>query len=359
MDDAKDPVAVIGGGIAGAAACLRLCALGRLPLWIAPRAEAADKPGEHLAPAARGLLARIDAGHLLDSPRHREANSMLSAWGSERIEERNAILQLQGAGTVLDRPAFEADLTSLALTRGARRMDASVDRVARASHGWRITAGGEDISAKFVIDASGRAAVLARDQGQRFRADQLSALVIFLEQDAESDVEPTRATLVEAVAEGWWYASLLADGRLAVNFFTDPDLVPRGATRDVAIFKEMVEKTLYINRWITEAGFRLEESPSLVSAGTTWIAPAAGADWAAVGDASAAFDPLSSFGMTTALWTAITAAEGAVGEEGGARDRLQSFVEKVAVGVQNYLEAREKVYAMEERFREAEFWRRR
>ena len=353
MQEASAPVAVIGGGIAGAAACLRLGGLGIAPLWIAPAMEVADKPGEHLAPAARELLARIDVGHLLDDPRHREANSMLSAWGSERIEERNAILQLQGAGVVLDRRAFETDLVSLALSRGARRVNASVDKISRDGAGWRITAGDEQHSAGFVIDATGRAAILARDHGQRFRADQLAALVTFPRQNSTSDVEPTRATLIEAVADGWWYASLLADGRLALNYFTDPDLLPRGVTREPAVFKDLLGQTQYINRWVEEAEFMVDAAPTLASAGTTWIAPAAGQGWAAVGDASAAFDPLSSFGMTTALWTAITVAEGVAGGDLGA------YPGKVAIGVQDFLTTRAKVYAVKQRFADRPFWSRR
>jgi flavin-dependent dehydrogenase len=354
-----DPVAVIGGGIAGAAACLRLKALGLDPVWIAPDQEPGDKPGEHLAPAARGLLTRIDAGHLLDRDCHREANSMLSAWGSERIAERNAIVQLQGAGTIVDRPTFERDLVDLASARGLRRIDGVVEAVARAGDIWHLTVTGRTVRAKFVIDASGRAAVLARERAQRFRADQLAALVVFIEQDPASDVDPTRATLIEAVSDGWWYASLLADGRLVVNYYTDPDLLPRDVTRDPAAFQALVENTLYIGKWINEAEFRPRDAPSLVSAGTTWLAPAAGEGWAAVGDAAAAFDPLSSHGMTTALWTAITAAEAVSAMMAGDVGGLRHYVEQVAEGVQDFLVARNQVYGVEQRFADCRFWERR
>ena len=359
MRDEVDPVAVIGGGIAGAAACLRLKALGLDPVWIAPEQDMVDKPGEQLAPAARSLLERIDAANLLDRPCHREANSMLSAWGSERIAERNAIVHLEGPGTVVDRVAFERDLVGLALARGVRRIDGTVEAVVRDGGDWVLTIAGETSRAGFVIDASGRAAVLARDQGQRFRADQLAALVAFIDQDPMSDVEPTRATLVEAVADGWWYASLLADGRLTVNYYTDTALLPRDVTRDPAVFQALVENSLYIGKWITEADFRLREPPSLVSAGTTWLAPAAGEGWAAVGDAAAGFDPLSSHGMTTALWTAITAAEAVPSVLAGDDEGLRDYVGRVAEGVQDFLVSRARVYGVERRFAEQPFWQKR
>lgn len=359
MVDGYATVAVVGGGIAGAASCLRLRGLGLDPLWISPAREDGDRPGEHLAPTARGLLRRIDAGHLLDNPRHREANSMMSAWGSERLDERNSILQLQGPGIVVDRPAFERDLVDLALTQGVRRIVATVDAVSRDGGVWRLDADSRTMTADFVIDASGRTAVLARGEGSRFRADRLAALVLFALQDSDSDVEPTRATLIEAVADGWWYAALLADGRLALNYYTDPDLLPRDASHEPAVFRALARETLYVGRWIEEAGFRLDTAPRLVSAGTTWIAPAAGTGWAAVGDAAAAFDPLSSFGMTTALWTAITASEAVLSTLASDSTGLLNYVGKVAGGVQDFLESRTKVYAAERRFADAVFWSRR
>src|SRR5690606_17234956 len=116
------PVAVIGGGIAGAAACITLASAGLKPLWIAPDARTGDKPGEHLAPAARPLLAKLGALDLVARPEHRSANVMLSSWGSDHLVERHAMVHLEGPATVLNRTAFEADLVELALAAGAERV---------------------------------------------------------------------------------------------------------------------------------------------------------------------------------------------------------------------------------------------
>ncbi|SMF20322.1 Dehydrogenase (flavoprotein) [Tistlia consotensis] len=352
------PVAVVGGGLAGAAACLRLAQLGLRPLWIGPAAEAGDRPGEHLAPAARPLLATLGALALLERPGHRPANALLSAWGGPRLAERNAILHLEGPGRVLDRPAFERDLAALALASRAQRVEAALEAADCAEGVWRLRAGGSEARARFLLDASGRAAVVARSRTQRFRADRLAALWAFLEQDPASDVEPTPATLIEAAPDGWWYAALLADGRLALDWFSDPDLLPPDATRGTAALEALLAGSRQVGRWIAEAGFRLA-APRLASAGTTWLAPAAGEGWAAVGDAAAAFDPLSSHGMTTALWTAITAAEAAAAALAGDPAPLARYAAAVAAGVQDFLAARSRLYAAEPRFAERPFWQRR
>lgn len=353
------PIAVVGGGIAGAAACLRLAALGLPPLWIAPPAPAGDRPGEQLSPAARPLLARLGAADLLDAPGHRPANALFSAWGSELLAERNAAVHLEGPPVVLDRPAFEAALSARAEAACARRLAAPLEQAERRDDGWRLAAAGGAGSARFLLDASGRAAAVASRRASRFRADRLAALCSFLRRDPAGEVEPTRATLIEAVAGGWWYAALLGDGRLALVFYSDPDLLPAGATRDAAVLRDLLAGSRFVGRWVAEAGFLVEVPPRLASAGTTWLAPAAGAGWAALGDAAAAFDPLSSHGMTSALWGGVAAAEAAAAALAGDQDAPAAYAARVAAGVEDFLASRREVYGRERRFAAEPFWQRR
>lgn len=358
-------IAVIGGGIAAMAAILRLRAGGADPLWIAPRADGGDIPGEHLSPAARPLLAEIGAAHLLEDARHREAQSVFSAWGSPHLAERAGIVHLEGPGLVLDRAAFEEGLRGLTGAQGVAPVEAKLDRLSRGKDGlWRLgTSDGASYRSRFILDGSGRAAVvaglMAGDHAGRFRADRLIALCAFLPQAPDAEVMPTRATLLETMPEGWWYATLLGDGRLAVNFYTDPDLLPREATKDTEVLDRLLGASSFVGRWVMEADFQLTQPPALRSAGTTWLAPATGEGWAAIGDAAAAFDPLSSHGMTTALWSGIRAADAARALFDGDKAPLASYAAAVAHGVQDFLESRAAVYGEERRFADAPFWRRR
>ncbi|UUX48373.1 glycine oxidase maturase GoxB [Nisaea acidiphila] len=360
-------IAVVGSGIAATAAVIRLLRQGHDPLWIAPELVAEDIPGEHLSPAARPMLEEIGASGLLAKACHRAEQSVFSAWGSDRLAERSGIVHLEGPGTVLDRSVFERDLRALAIASGAWPVAARLTDVSREDGYWDIEVDdGARIgrsAARFILDGSGRAAVVAGvqapDHAARFRSDRLVALCAFLPQEQGAAVVPTRATLLETVPDGWWYACLLADGRLVLNFYTDPDLLPREATRTLEPFRALLADTSYVARWVEEAGFRQEAPPNLVSAGTTWLAPAAGEGWAAIGDAAAAFDPLSSHGMTTALWSGIRGAEAAAGSLGGDSAALTVYAEKVAQGVQQFLDSRAAVYGSERRFDGTAFWKRR
>ncbi|GHD50689.1 hypothetical protein GCM10017083_24230 [Thalassobaculum fulvum] len=356
-------VAVVGGGIAGAAACVALHRAGLRSLWIAPAsASGGDRVGESLAPAARPILAELGLDGLTERPGHRPANAAFSAWGTDRLVERNAIVHLEGPGRVLDRAGFEADLRAAA-DGSTGRCREQLAAVSCADGRWRLElAGGRSTTVRFLVDASGRASVVGRTLATSRRDDRLVAACAFLPH-RDPKVEPTPATLIEAVEDGWWYAALLPDRRLSLAYFSDPDLLPRGLSRDLPAWQTSIAGSTYVSHWLADAGFDADRPPRLHSAGTTWLEPAAGtrdgAGWAAIGDAAAAFDPLSSHGMTTALWAAARIGKVAAAWLGGDPEPLSAYAHAVAAGISRFRAQRAEVYGREQRFPDAPFWRRR
>lgn len=351
-------IAVLGGGIAGAAAVLSLTRCGISPIWIAPAVQPGNRVGESLSPAAHRTLEALDATDLLNPGAHRRSNAMFSAWGQSQLVERNSITHLEGSGWVLDRQRFETEMISRAEAQAPpqRGMVSSAHR--QGAH-WVIgLEDGSQLESAFIIDATGRKSLVGKGQSRLNRADQQVAAWSILEQIRE-DVEPTRATLIEAVEDGWWYAALLPDGRLSVAWFTDPDFVNKGLSQTVELWRSRLKQPRFIARWIEEAGFEASEPPKLASAGTTWLETCAGENWAAVGDAAAAFDPLSSHGMTTALWTGHQAAEAMVRAMDGDRAGLADYAAHVKAGVETFLAQRKSFYGAEQRFADHPFWTRR
>tara|TARA_R110001583_G_scaffold32107_7_gene110052 strand:- start:69608 stop:70699 length:1092 start_codon:yes stop_codon:yes gene_type:complete len=353
-------IAVIGGGIAGAASCIALAQCGVRPIWVAPTPTPdRDRIGETLSPAANTILANLGLAHLLTRPIHRAANTSFSAWGSDQLHERNAIVHLEGPGCVLDRAGFEHDLFTAALKCCTTHIDSTVQRASLNGKNWDVTlTNGAKHSFRYAMDCTGRSSTLAITQGERHRADQLVAAHCFLNQ-TDTDIEPTPATLIETAKDGWWYAALLPGGRMVISYFSDPDLLPAGISRDFATWSTQVANTRHIARWIDSAGFCLGDLPMLASAGTTWMTPVTGHNWVAVGDAAAAFDPLSSHGMTTALWMARQASHAICASQKGQTDALTSYEAAVKKGVANFLVQRQKIYQQEKRFDGSVFWQRR
>ncbi|PKR55968.1 glycine oxidase maturase GoxB [Thalassospira marina] len=354
-------IAVIGGGIAGAASCVALSQRGVRPFWVAtPPAPDRPRIGETLSPAANTILADLGLAELITRPIHRPANTSFSAWGSAQLRERNAIVHLEGPGMVLDRTGFETDLFSAALKTRPRHIATGVQNARLEKDKWHLGfTDGEEGVFRFVLDCTGRASTLAITQGVRKRADQLVAAHCFLQQ-TDPDITPTPATLIETVADGWWYAALLPGGDMVISYFSDPDLLPAGISRDHGVWSAVVGQTQHISRWIDSAGFSLgDQLPILASAGTTWMTPVSGANWAAIGDAAAAFDPLSSHGMTTALWMARQASDAICHAHKGSTDALVAYDAAVKKGVGEFLIQRQKIYRQETRFANAPFWHRR
>jgi flavin-dependent dehydrogenase len=359
MPGAPIDIAIIGAGIAGCAAALTLAGGARSVIVVAPPAVPAARIGEFLSPAANALLAELGLTADFAAGPHRQANATFSAWGSDLLAARNAIIHVEGPGHVLDRSAFEAMLRTAVAHRGVTTLGSAVTGADRADGAWSLRlSGGERMRARFLLDCSGRAAVVTRHLARRHHADRLVAAYGFLHQHDDS-VVPTPATLIEAAPNGWWYASLLPDQRLALALFADPDTLPRGIAREMLVWRNSIATTTHIQRWAEDAGFAIEALPRLASAATTWLAPVAGTDWAAAGDAAAAFDPLSSHGLTTALWSGRRAAQAATSALLGDPAPLARYAATLEDAVQDFLRQRRGIYAHEHRWREQPFWQRR
>lgn len=308
------------------------------------------------------MLEQLGLRALLDTEKHRRAHSVFSAWGGGLVE-RSAIVDPSGAGWVLDRCAFEGDLQRAA-REGAECRDGVLSQATTSGPLWHLRlADGSDVSASFVIDATGRVARLGRRLTAYRRIDRLLAATSTLGQQ-DSRVDPTPATLIEAVADGWWYASLLRSGRLSIAYFSDPDLVPYGLSSDLASWRGLAMRSIHLSRWLADADFAVTAPPRLVTAGTTCLMSAAGvtesgAGWAAAGDAATAFDPLSSQGLTIALWTGMKAGLAAAEWLAGNHAPLTHYATLVRKNFEAYLRQRQTYYSAENRFRDRDFWSRR
>ena len=352
-------VAIIGGGVAGSAAAVTLADRGLAVALITPGVMPAERIGESLSPAANPLLRELGLSNAFAAAAHRPANATYSAWGSAILAERNAIVHLDGTGYVLDRASFEVMLAEAAAARGTACLADRVIAAARDGRTWSLTlAGGNCLATRFVLDCSGRTAVMARRLAVPRRVDRLVAAYAFLRQSDQS-VEPTPATLIEAVPQGWWYASLLPDKRMTLALFADPDTMPRGVSRDAGAWRESLAATSYIGAWLDSAGYRADLPPQLASAATTWLEPPAGPGWAAAGDAAAAFDPLSSHGLTTALWGGRHAALAAVADLAGDPTPLARYAATLRDAMAAFLRQRASIYAHERRWADRPFWQRR
>jgi flavin-dependent dehydrogenase len=323
------------------------------------------KFGESLPPSVRPLLDRLGVWNAFLETNPRPAYANRSSWGGDgRVNEHDFIFSPHGTGWHIDRVRFDAMLRRQAIAAGACLLEGayieSVER--RPDRQWRLLAkdarGAYTIAAPVVVDAGGRAASFARRQGaRRRRFDRLIAATVYLLPRDAAVCEGT--TLVEAVRDGWWYSAPLPDGRLAVAFFTDPDLAAARASRTLDGWQNLLSACGPTKERVETYGDKPEAPPRIVAAGSSLLDPIAGNGWLAVGDAAATFDPLSSHGIGAALDGGLRAASAIEAHLTGDCGALRHYAEQILESYARYLWMWRSYYAEERRWPDAAFWRRR
>ena len=158
--------------------------------------------------------------------------------------------------------------------------------------------------APWIIDCTGRSRWLIRQLGARtVTLDKLAA--VGLEFYGTYESEPS--TMVEAVANGWWYsAQAQSKERVAVFYSACRDSIV--AAKERHGFFQLLAQTTYVrcrtDRYPSPGG-----KPWIVTANSSIATPTSGDGWLSAGDACATVDPLSSMGIINALRTGIAAAE--------------------------------------------------
>ena len=338
MRDSKPEVVIVGAGPAGAALAYRLATAHRLDVLVLEReAEPRFRIGETL-PGAAGPLLR-DLGLLTGFIARRYPKSLgrASIWGSEELVRADAFNDPQGSGWRLDRRDFDAWLVAETQRAGADVVRScrlvAISRTAQASFPWAVAAAlpngdKEIVATRFLVDATGRRAAIARRLGATTtRIDRLVCTYAVHPADAPTDLDGF--SVVEAARDGWFYAARLPSGARLVAYHTDSDL-----TSPVSWQREFADG---LRATAIARAFQLPDeedplSPPLLARVAAWSGcsvPVAGDDWAAVGDAASCFDPLSSQGLFNALYGALKLAPAIASSLTGDRRALANYSERL------------------------------
>jgi 2-polyprenyl-6-methoxyphenol hydroxylase-like FAD-dependent oxidoreductase len=357
-------VVVAGGGPAGAAAALTLGRASRRVLLLDESAPDAFRVGEALPPSARPLLRDLGLLDRFLAGGHLPCYGNLSAWGASGLLPTDFLFDPNGHGWHLDRARFDAQLREAAQAAGAEiRTAARLVSAEPAGEGWRIAwngAGGTgEVSAGWVIDATGRRSAVARYQGAtRLHDDGLIAFFARF-QPATPGADRDARTLIEAAPDGWWYTALVPSGERVVAFLTDPDLVDRSIFLSSAGFVAALAETEHVGLVLATHGYVIAGRPRGTDAGSARLDRFAGPGWLAAGDAAISFDPLSSQGILNALYTGRKAGHALDAHLSGDASALPGYVSRLEEIHRAYQQNRTTYYGYETRWPGRPFWRRR
>ncbi|MFI6005777.1 NAD(P)/FAD-dependent oxidoreductase [Streptomyces sp. NPDC051366] len=355
-------VLVAGAGPAGAATALALARSGADVVLVHPGTVPGWRVGESLAPTARPLLERLGILDRVTHGPHAPCYGSRSGWAGTELAASDSIRDPYGAGWHLDREQFDAALRDAARDAGVRHRTGSVARVTRVGHHWRAEvaaprSAAPDVSAAYLVDATGARARIARHLGARQNhTDHLVAIAALLPVRPNTATEHT--SLVEAASFGWWYTAPLACGRYVVMAVTDADLVGPAGLRTPDGWWSALQATRHIRTRPAAHGAARPQRLTTLRAGTSHLLPAGGPGWLAVGDAAITTDPIAARGITTALATGIAAADALADDAAGDDEALTRYTDLLALVHAEFLKARTACYRDGQRWG-TPFWQRR
>jgi flavin-dependent dehydrogenase len=362
MPNVRRDVVVVGAGPAGAATAISLRRQGLSVTVLERSRQRRFRIGETVPTDVRPPLERLGAWAGFCEQDHLASTGTASAWGAAELVSSDALTQALGGGWHLDRARFDALLAQEAWRQGADvRIGVRLLGIGAEDDGeWSVHAvgaGGEraTIGARFLVDATGRAATVARWLGaSRLCHDRLVCAHAVL--DPERPVIDGRS-IVESTEDGWWYATPLPGQRALAGFFTDSETCRLNAYSSPQRWHDALRTTRHA---FGHLGCPPRPLQIALAASTPHcLDRPAGVDWLAVGDAAASYDPLASSGLTLALRSGEQAASAIVLRQAGQRTAPARYGRAVQERFTDYLLQRREYYSLETRWPRSPFWERR
>ncbi|ABE63422.1 monooxygenase, FAD-binding protein [Nitrobacter hamburgensis X14] len=377
-------VVIVGSGPAGAATAITLARYGQRVLLVEKRGSPRFKLGESLPPTSIGLVKHFLADP--DGPEQQlpglfNTAGNVSLWATGQADITDFFFTSTGHGLCVDRLAFDEALRTTAVAAGATLLRGvgfqSCARIADGSFNWQLTlssgAGTRQHRARYLVDCSGRPAVVARSLGVPTVPND-DRLFAYAQWFSCTSADDDRYTRIEAAPHGWWYSNRLpstegSETRRLVVWHTDKDLPAAKMAAYRQGFEQLLDDSTHIAPLLRARGYHPCGTIRGAPANSQRLRDFCGDAWMAVGDAAQAYDPLSSQGIDKALRTASHAGhmihyaltdcpQGGAGLD-SRNAYVQQYDEQQRQLWQAYLSQRDYYYGIQPRWPDQPFWQRR
>ncbi len=366
MSIIKTDVLIAGGGPAGAAAAISLLNNGSVDVTIIEQSALDNnRVGEHVSAAIFDLLKYLkietDAfGEDCFLPNYGNT----SYWGIDQPMLRDSILTTERSSHQLDRENFDLTLLKRVSDLGGRVIPRTkcvacnqLDDGSWEINARHLTNDDFTIHARYLVDATGRQASICRQLAiPSTKQDQLVAVGTYLHFNGQT--MPQEVT-IETTELGWWYCARLKDNRISTMFFSDADIVSKHEINKSEKWAQLLASTRHIKEKI-RGGQSVDTSPWVRNAYSQITDNSKSKNFIAIGDAAAAFDPVSSMGIGFAITSACTGAAIILAElTQHEPSRIATYQSDLERNFGNYLVMRKNIYQQEKRWPQSEFWARR
>ncbi len=355
-------VAVIGGGPGGSTAASLLAGAGRDVVLFERETFPRFHIGESLLPHNMRIFERLG---VVEALRER----FIEKWGVEFVSSGGDLTRLFRFEEAIDprypmcfqvlRSEMDRVLLRAAAAHGARVHEGATVRSARrAADGvWRLTVeengtagrgggregtadrGGREVAARFLVDASGRDGVLARERGLRDMDPRHRRAAVFAHYEGVERRGGRDAgnIVIVIMSDGWFWMIPFANGATSVGIVAEGSRVREQGLEPPAILDRAIERCPAARRLMERA-----ERISPVYATSDWTYTCrriAGDGYLLVGDAGAFIDPVFSSGVLLAMSSGELAAdllEGAFHRNDLSPRRFRAYAPKVLRHVRAY-----------------------
>lgn len=362
---------IIGGGISGCISAMFLCR--QYSVLVLNKPESNSQPwAESLVSPSRRIFRELgisDQINNLEKDCCIPSIGIKSYWGNETPAYSDAFRNPDGEGWTINKPVFIRRLQQITRTFPMRFQEGTLITVKNESSQWKISfsdqyGNEERVTAKFIIDASGRANILRKKLHlHRIRKDELICISASVERFKEQHL----STIISD-ENGWWYSCPLPGKKNAmlISYYTDADLVDKKAIQDPVFIKQLLLSKKAIQNKLEIKEFNEYQYLGIRAANTSKLNNIGERNWIAIGDAAMSFDPLSSQGIYKAMVTAAQASKLIIAADFiniPDIERTNTFYDafyKSAHNIwQRYIEHHYHFYYMEQRWKGSAFWDRR
>jgi len=363
---ATPEVVVLGGGAAGAAVARMLARLGREVVVVAGNPEGAHPLGESLPPSTAKPLRALRLLGVVEAAGFPRSGGNVVAWAGEEPRRAPFVGPL---GYQVERNRFSELLLDAAEAAGGVVLRGALARVVGGEEGaprrveWRSVEASGVIEAPWILDATGRAGVIARQGYRTPMTGPVTVALLALWRPRKGApgkrlLDLGHDTLVESYEDGWGWSVPLDDDLRFVAVMVDPRATHLRRSEGMSgMYRAEVAKMPLLSAVL--AGGRLERGPWACAA-TPYAALRHGKPGELlVGDAGSFLDPISSLGVKKALasaWLAAIVTDSALRSPSMTGSALELFEEREQEAYAFHAALATHHHAEAARFHRTPFW---
>lgn len=378
-------IAIIGAGIGGCVAAMALAPHYSVTL-IDIKREQQSYLGESLPLAAKHILDKLALEDVLNS-HLKTPQGMISDWGNDTAQLLGNLRDPDGLGWMVNHQMLEKQLRENVVERGVSTFWSSdLEGSEQDQQGWVLTLSEtpenntapckQVVRAKVVIDATGRQATFAKQQGARYKEED-SLVSVWMTYRSTNENEMSS---IHPSENGWWYSAPLPDsienaaqstferpqseGRLMLlSYQTDSDLLEDELSNSTDALLKAAKEVPELAQLLDAMEPCTEIHCGVKAVNSSRLIDLDHNNWFAIGDAAMSLDPLSSQALFQAMASAMQLSElimkfGIDTEVG--KTTIAFEFEQQLERIWHQLEAEKlSYYAQERRWCRSKFWERR